>query len=75
MEEDSVKHDDILDFAIYYCLHDGSYPEREEEGCVQESSKREDYSPTAWLTDDIIEAAQRLIQENNPLVGCYNPLT
>ena len=27
MEEDSVKHDDILDFAIYYCLHDGSYPD------------------------------------------------
>ena len=24
MEEDSVKHDD---FAIYYCLHDGSYPD------------------------------------------------
>ena len=76
MEEDSVKHDDILDFAIYYCLHDGSYPEREEEGYVQESSKRENYSPTAWLTDDIIEAAQCLIQENNPLVGgLYNPLT
>ena len=73
MEEDSVKHDDILDFAIYYCLHDGSYPEREEEGCAQESSKREDYSPTAWLTDDIIEAAQRLIQENNPLVGGLQP--
>ena len=27
MEEDSVKHDDILDFAMYYCLHDGSYPD------------------------------------------------
>ena len=27
MEEDSAKHDDILDFAIYYCLHDGSYPD------------------------------------------------
>ena len=27
MEEDSVKHDDILDFTIYYCLHDGSYPD------------------------------------------------
>ena len=27
MEEDSVKHDDILNFAIYYCLHDGSYPD------------------------------------------------
>ena len=27
MEENSVKHDDILNFAIYYCLHDGSYPD------------------------------------------------
>ena len=27
MDEDSVKHDDIVDFAIYYCLHDGSYPD------------------------------------------------
>ena len=27
MEEDSVKHDDILDFTIYCCLHDGSYPD------------------------------------------------
>ena len=27
MEEDSVKHDDILDFAIYYCLQNGSYPD------------------------------------------------
>ena len=27
MEEDSVKHNDILDFAVYYCLHDGSYPD------------------------------------------------
>ena len=26
MQEDSVKHD-ILDFAIYCCLHDGSYPD------------------------------------------------
>ena len=23
-----MKHNDILDFAIYYCLHDGSYPDR-----------------------------------------------
>ena len=37
MEEDSVKHDDILDFAIYYCLHDGSYPD----GRTKE--KRTDY--------------------------------
>jgi len=27
MEEESVKHDDIFDFAIYYSLHDGSYPD------------------------------------------------
>ena len=26
MEEDSVKHGDILDFANYYYLHDGTYP-------------------------------------------------
>ena len=30
-------------------------------------------SPTAWLTDNIIEAAQHLIQENNPLVGGLQP--
>ena len=22
-----MKHNDVLDFAIYYCLHDGSYPD------------------------------------------------
>ena len=27
MVEDTVKHDDILHFTIYYWLHDGSYPD------------------------------------------------
>ena len=33
------------------------------------AAKERILSPTAWLTDNIIEAAMRLIQENNPLVG------
>ena len=41
--------------------------------CVVNCCQREDFSPTGWLTDDTIEAAQRLIQENNPLVGGLQP--
>ena len=37
------------------------------------AAKERILSPTDGLTDDIIEAAQRLIQENNPLVGGLQP--
>ena len=37
------------------------------------AAKERILSPTAWLTDDIIEAAQNLIRENNPLVGGLQP--
>ena len=39
----------------------------------KKAAKERINSPTAWLTDDIIEAAQCLIQENNPLVGGLQP--
>ena len=37
------------------------------------AAKERILSPTAWLTDDIISAAQQLIRENNPLVGGLQP--
>ena len=33
------------------------------------SAKNRILSPTAWLSDDIIEAAQALIRDSNPLMG------
>ena len=37
------------------------------------AAKERILSPTDWLTDDIIEASQCLIQENNPLVEGLQP--